>query len=55
MKKAISALFLAALLSALGTTAVLAAPSEQGMAHGLSHVCTKPHAAFKNKHCGWRG
>jgi hypothetical protein len=52
MKKTVSAIVLALALALVGTTGALAAPSEQGVANGLSRVCGGP-AAMHNPHCGW--
>ena len=52
MKKTILALVLALATALMGAGGALAAPSEQGLAHGFMKVCNGP-AAMQNPHCGW--
>jgi hypothetical protein len=52
MKKTILALVLALATTLMGAGGALAAPSEQGIEHGLSRVCAG-RAAMHNPHCGW--
>jgi hypothetical protein len=52
MKKTILALVLALATALMGAGGALAAPSEQGQAHGLARVCVGS-AAMHNPHCGW--
>ncbi|HEY3080058.1 MAG TPA: hypothetical protein VGM69_09145 [Chloroflexota bacterium] len=54
MKKAISALVLAALVGVTSATAVFAGASEQGTANGLSKACAHGTVVLMNKNCGWR-